>query len=324
MHSTRSLYILFAACLLVLFAISKVDAGYSQINSYLTDRVSSDDVGSNMAAASMWLQQLDGKRSWFSSSPTSDLKKFTALRKVIEDSNCGAEVYEIKRENEEAVGLHKLVDNGQVSRRVDKVMRDIFREHAKKCHEFRLVTYQARAGKLGAQLARVKNIAREVMSADSSFLPWNERNSFYNPASLFFKYVYRTPTLKSFANENIAYEALVSNAKQDPDFKYAHKIPNARTGKGAVDREKLKQLAYKHLIDPCLNFVSQLGRDIFEPALFDSVDYLKDRFSVNRQDESFFLGWSYYMICKAFISEETAVYDTLAKSADKNLWPLYN
>lgn len=127
-------YIVVAVLVLASLATGTTQASYGRLNSYLIARVNDDDVGSNIEAASRWLKEQSSRRLPFlSPAPVPDLEKFTALKRVIDDTKCDQAAYEIMRANEDAVGLNRLVTNEMVTRRVDKVMLEIFKNHAERC-----------------------------------------------------------------------------------------------------------------------------------------------------------------------------------------------
>lgn len=292
-------------------AISDAEARYEQINSYLCSMVDNDDVSANMAFASQWLEEQEGTRqSFFSRTPISDLKKFTALQEVIDDSSCGRRALVIMRQNEEAVRLHRLIENRQVHRRIDRIIMRIFKDHAEKCSSLYPQMYRKKRHQLNAVLLeQVENIARAIMGADRFLLSTEEVLSFYEPSELFQRYIQYYPRVGHFAKNNLLHSALVANAKADLDFKYTHAVLDEPTGKVVVHKDKLKGLARKYLIEPCQHYVDKLGFDLFIPARFDMQVY----FNINDQDGDYFLGWSYYMICLALTRDERTVYDDVIK-----------
>lgn len=293
-------YITTVAILSVGLTVRETEGSYKGLNDYLVKNVDSDEVGPNMEAAIGWLQEQQS----VGQTNLREMNMFTALQQVMEDSKCGREAFEIKRENEQSVNLHKLLEHERVLRRVEKVMAKIFKDHARRCSKVYLDRYRAKTRELSPYFAQVENISRPIMNVE-----------IHNPVTLFFEYLDYRPTLRSFANDNAVVQALVSNAREDPDFKNGLETMNARTGKASVNYENLKQLANKYLIEPCLRFMDDFGPDVFVPARFDCEDYLE----VDKKEQEYFLGWSYYLICQAYTNNKKAVFDSVARSAKNNI-----
>lgn len=309
----RSYSSLVAALLWALLLIDHTDARYERLNNYLVGNVDNDTVGSNMEAAAKWLKEKDGaKHSFLSRTPIRDLRKFTALQQVIDDNKCDRHAYAIMHENEEAVGLHTLIRYRQVFRRVDKVMAEILQKHAEKCAKVYPVTYRTKKAQLNAALfEQAKTIAETVMSADRFRLPSIMLPTFYQPLDLFYRYIKYNPTLESFERGGILHDALYSNAKNDPDLKYTRAVPDERTGRAVVHKDKLRELTRKYLIEPCRHLDNELGPDLFVPARFDLPHY----FDPDKDERGYYIGWAYYKICQALTKDEQGVYDRVAKFA---------
>lgn len=294
-------------------AISGAEARYGRINTYLVEKVTSDDAAANLKAASEWLAlQSSTKQSFLSTTPISDLKLFTALQQVLEDTKCDRASYNIMVENEEAVGLHKLIRNREVIRRVDKVLLDIFKDHAKKCAKVYPLTYRVIKNQLDRELSkRALNVARTIMEKDMFMLPMNEKLFFYSPLSIFYRYIRNYPSIESltYGVKSALVDALRSSAKNDPDVKYTRKVPNELTGKKVVHEDKIKELTKKYLVEPCQYIVDELGPNVFIPARFDVHVYFK----TDEKEEEYYRGWANFMLCQAIVKNERAVYDNVVK-----------
>lgn len=312
MNVMRSYSALVATVLVASILISKAEARFGRINTYLVEKVTSDDVSANMEAASKWLEeQVGAKQSILSTTPVSDLKKFTALQQVINDVQCHRAAYEILRENMDAVGLSDLIRDRQVIRRVDKVILKIYQDHARRCAKVFLEMYRTKRSSLNKEMFELaKTIAKTVMEADRFMLSMEESYSFYHPIDMFYRYIRYYPNLKSFARQTVLLDALRSNAKNDPDSKYTRAVPDERTGKAVVHKDKLRELTKKYLIEPCQYLDKELGPDLFVPARFDLQAYS----DIGNEEGYYYLGWSYYMICQALTRNERAVYDNVIKS----------
>lgn len=305
----------FAALLVASMIVGGTGASYKELNNYLIEKVNNDEVAANMAAANKWLEeQQNVKQSFLSKSPVGDLKKFTALQQVIDDTKCDRSAYDIMRPNEEAVGLRKLLEDGQVIRRVDKVIYSIFEEHAKKCALVYPVVYRQKRQLLEqSKCAQVERLGQTIMGWDKYFASVRYHAYFFEPRGLLDRYIKITRTVRDFANKGVFYEVLLHNAKDDPNFKYTQRIPDEHSGKAVVHKDQLKELARKHLIEPCQFYVDELGPDVFTPARFELSIYSRP----DSRDRDFYLSWSYYQLCRRVVKDERAVYDYVIASATK-------
>lgn len=308
----KQLTILIAATVVASLSFHGAEASYGRLNSYLVGKVNNDDVGANMEAAASWLKEQAGKKqSFLSRTPVGDLKKFTALQQVIGDTECNQAAYEIMLANEQAAGWRKLFKFGHPARRVDKVMLKIFEDHAERCSRVYPEVYRAKMLQLDAsQFERAKQFAGIVMKEDKFLSPSEEREAFYQPANLFHRYIEHSLSFDSFAHRVVLYDALTSNARKDPNFRYTLKVPLEPNGKAVVHKDKLMELVKTYLIRPCQNVVDGLGPDLFIPAKFDIPLHLE----INNEDGDYYLGWSYYRLCQVLVREEQAVYGNIIKS----------
>lgn len=164
-------------------------AGYERIDNYLTNKVNTDAVEPNLEAANRWLGEASCTQlSFLCSTPISDLRKFIALQEVADDTRCDGSTYEVMRKNERAIGLSSLVAEGKAIRRVDKVMLEIFKEHAERCDLVYISTFRKKAPFLGEIMTdRVKAITKRIMHKEKSTKP--EGYDFYSAENLFNNYV---------------------------------------------------------------------------------------------------------------------------------------
>lgn len=291
--------------------VAITEASYLRLNNYLVQHVKNDSVDSNIEAAVDWLRELEAtKHGFFMNILIKHLKRFVDLRRVIGDTRCGHEAYEIMRANEEAVGLHRMNDNKRVERRVDKVMLKIFQEHAEKCSRAYPIEYNTRRGQFNESVFRqVENLATIVINADR-FIASSKRISFNcTPSDLFRRYITNPPTIQAFARENILYDALISNAKTSHITEKPERA-HERVRVSILNKYEIKELVKELLIEPCLSFKATFGRDLFIPARFDAQVYL----DLDHGNTDYFLGWSYFNICKA-VTDNEIMFHNIAESA---------
>lgn len=294
---------------IVSMTLGGAEAGYKRLNDYLTNKVSSEDVAENMEAAFKWLEDPEVVTCSFSLKiPIKDLKKFTSLQRVLKDTKCDHTAYEIMHSNEEEVQLHKLIDEGKVHRRVDKIILKIFEIHAMRCKRVYPITYRIKRDQLSEVVfQRVKSLTTMLMEVDASVLT---RHFHYEPSNLFLVYILHPPTISRYTGLNILHNALLYSAQSDPNIMYAQKVTDQRSGKEIVHKDKLRQLVKKHLIEPCQHYVNRFGPDLFIPARFEARAYSE----IDNHDALYYLSWSNFMICQAITRNEVTVYNDVIRT----------
>lgn len=301
---------------IVSLAIGGAEARYGRINSYLFEKVTSDNVNANIEAAFKWLKEQESvNQSILSRTPIRDLKKFTALQQVIDDTKCDRAAYEIMRANEAAVGLIWMLDLRLPLRRVDRLILRIFEDHAKKCSQIYPARYLAMRSQMDeATVERAESVGRTIINAAKYKLSIKEGVSYYNPSNLISEYIKYNPKIGDF-QEEVFHDALRASAKDDPDVKYASVVLDERTGKGKIHVSKVKELIENYLIKPCQHYVDELGPNLFIPARFD-LEFYSD--ADDDEHRNYYRGWSYYQICKAVVRGKMSVYSDVAKCLVSN------
>lgn len=244
--------------------------------------------------------------SFLSRVPTGDLRKFIALQQVIEDTKCDHRAYEIMRANVEAAGLK--MDS---VRRVDKIILKILKDHAKRCVKVYPSTYRLKKAQLDRQLLeRVENIAGTAIRMDLFAPRYGRRYTVIYPYNLFACYIKYFLTARSLPDIVIILErALTYNSMGDPDVKYLQKVPDENSGKQVVHRDKIKELSRKLLIEPCQQYQTAMGPDLFIPAEFDTRLYYE-----LDDDRDYYLAWSYFTLCRALTSDKSGLLDELVNT----------
>lgn len=293
-----------------------VEARYGRLNAYLVEKVPTDETSPNIQAALDRLRELgDAKQSFLSKTPIRDLKEFTALQQVIQDTKCDHTAYAIVRANERASGLHR-----RAHRRIDKVVSRILSDHAKKCLRVHPIAYQTKKEQLG-QLAfkRVEELAGTVINKDILSSRYEHKCSEINAHNLITMYIKYHRNIHSFVDVlDSLKSALMNNADGDPDAKYLKRVPDEYTGKRVVHKERIRKLSRKYLLEPCKQFVALMGPDLFVQAEFDMRHYYE---LDDHENKDYYLGWSYFKVCRALTADESVVLDdvvnAVARDADR-------
>lgn len=314
----RFLTVLVTTFVMAAMAFESARASYSRINSYLTSHVpNNDEIGPNLKAAANWLKQQEGKRfSFLSSAPVHDLKKFTALQQVVDDTDCDEVAYGIMLSNEQAVGLYGVVTDRILIRQVDKVILRVFMDHAERCQKIYPIKYRQKSKQLDHDLVkRVSNLANTLMEYDRFDV---EELSFYQPENLFHQYIKHWFSIRHYIGTSILKTALILNAKEvtDPDVKYLEIPEELRTLVDCdVNKDKIRELAQKYLFGPCRRYVSEFGPDLFAPASLDSEFYTAFKGS----DLDYYFGWVNFSICLELSRHERLVLDDIINSYKKEI-----
>lgn len=308
--------ILLASLAINLLWVIKTEASYSRLNSYLTQNVPDDNVDTNMDAAIRWLKELEtSKPPFFIKNPIKNLKRFVALKQVIDDTKCNDEAYEIMRVNDEAVGLLKLNDNQKVVRRVDKVIMKIFKGHAMKCSKVYPTIWRSRMEQFDKQTYKhVENLSTIVMNADKFVMTSKNMNFVGTTNDLYIRYIKNNPTIQAFARENILYAVLIANSQGDfttaASIGDADQLQKKAQNQPILTKIKVKSLIKQYVIEPCQQYISKFGRDLFTPARFDARVFNE----IDEKNRDYYLGWTYFSICRSVSDEEAMFYNLIDSS----------
>lgn len=194
---------------------------------------------------------------------------------------------------------------------IDKVMHEIFKDHAKKCHINYLQKYHSKKLQLdGLVTKQVTNIVNTIL--DKSIRP--SIRIYKSSKYLFDVYVAQEFSIEDCFGQNYLKGAILNNAKSDPDVEHLQEIENELTGQGVVHVDKIKELVRKYLIKPCQPFVAELGPDLFIPARLDAKFY----YDVEQSNRDYYLDWVGFMICKALVENEAAVQTEVIMSVGRD------
>lgn len=298
--------LILATFMITLLAVENTEATFEQLNNHLEKVVDSDEIAANMEAASTWL--VEGKHATYYSKtefPLDDLVQFISLKQVIEDNKCDRTANGIMRDIEEATGLHKLLSAGGVKRRVDRVILEIFKNHAKKCKEIYKLTYQTKKRQLDEKVNKlVENLTNVIVTEDKRRTEEQSLESLFDSNNLLDRYIKSYPAIRDFARENSLFNALQANAERDLDFKrFARVVPDEQTGEAIVNADKIRELIKNYLIRPCQQYVAEFEADLFGPVRFELPIFT----TADDHDDDFYRGWAISMICQALIGRERLV-----------------
>lgn len=293
-------------------AIDTMEAGYGRINRYLVARVDTDEAEPNMESALEWFNEQKGKRtSFLSTVPMSDLKRFTALQQVMDHAKCNGRDYEILNSNDKAVGLTESVYHERALRRIDKVILEIFKDHARKCYGIYLENYNEKKRALKGPAAEyVVNLAHSILEKNRLKTPINV---YYSSSFLFSRYIARGFKIADATGRDCLRTAIISNAQGDPDVQCLQSRLDGRDSVKAAHREDIKKLVEKYLIAPCKPFVAELGPDLFTPATLDFKFYHE----LEQSNRNFYFTWVSFILCRTITENEKLVLADVISSVER-------
>lgn len=296
------------ALMVASLAIEDADAGYKAINNYLIAKVPDEEVGSNMKAAYGWLRDLEkAKFSILSRNTIKDLKKFTSLQQVIDDTRCDRKAFEIMRDNQWTAAFNLV-------KRVNRVIDKILREHAIKCSGVYPPVFRTKKEEFGPDaFERVRVIGASLMEADKTKAEkqdGGEKKPFDDLDNIRDLYAFERYKITDPGNGQALLKALKVNAKGKINSIY---MTDVNLGKKVVYKSGLIELVGRHLVLPCEEYVDMFGADIFMPARLEAYYYLPKPEQAN---SDFYYGWAYFTICKSLIENESAVINDMINSAN--------
>lgn len=299
---------LVVALMVALIVTEDADAGYSTINNYLIAKVPDEEVGSNMKAAYGWLRELEkAKFPLLSRNTIKDLRKFTSLQQVIDDTNCDRKAFEIMRDNQWQAAFN-------VVKRVNRVIDKILREHAIRCSGVYPPVFETKKEEFGQNAyERVRVIGASIMDADQKRAEKQDggnKKPFHDSDNVRDLYAFERYKITDPSNGEPLLKALKDNAKGKINAIY---MMDVNLGKKVVYKNGLIELVGRYLFQPCEEYVAMFGVDLFMPARLEAYYYLP---KPDRAYSNFYHGWAYFTICKSLLENESAVINDMTNSAN--------
>lgn len=295
---------------------------YEQINRYLVDKVVGQDVESNLAAAVEFMTSDPKRGSLLNGSLKAALKQFTALKAIRGGPDkCSVSSYDILIRNDRTtagkthskrVALDKL-------NRVERIIFDVSKQHAIDCQQVYTVEFKKRYAELDRELVRpVEEYIRSVH--DVCLEPKDRQNEASRRAAS--RELARQRSVKptvGFASAKVLYKVIETLAGRDKDSGFTEIVQVAESDKKEVNKDRLRQLFNRYLIEPCQYYVEKLGPGLFIPAEYDGemVDYESFYTQDTAEVTDFLLGLDGYHLCHFLVDENDWVQDDVFRNLVK-------
>lgn len=283
-----NLYVFSLVASSCLFVAVESKTKANKINQYLIEKCNTDDFGTNLAAAKELLVECQKKTSTYFNNNAAlikDLNTFISLEQINNGKiQCNGESFKILVANNELVGgnLDKKVQQSAAKflTRLESLVYTIMLKHAQTC----------------AQIYGKRYEQAKVSSGDESLIIKKAQEATKRTNSVT---VVAVPHMERLYAQWL-HQDLVRLAKQanDPNAKFAFMVNIPATGKGSADNVKLELIMKKYIVQPCKDFVTTFGPDLFKPAQFDTLlkpdlmrNYLRD-------------GETVYYICRKVLDRQ--------------------
>lgn len=265
-----------------------------ELNDFLVDSTKSVDPDANL---DLVLEELikDYKDLINPNSNSMEAKRLVlALQTINEENECSFSSFLILKKSLDAIGttITSILTNSGL-RRIDKILAHYMNRHVNKCKEvyFTNLDYflynDLSRNKLSSVDLIVKTKMDELTSDDYAV----------NKDKTYVERLYHFATTGVGITFQIEtkdiYNAMEVLVKGDPDEKFFRVVENEKTGSPNILRDEFKLLFYKYVVAPCKYYRQQVGPNIFEPALFDSL--FNNQIRTDRVD--YYEFWLKYRIC---------------------------
>lgn len=288
--------VIVAAILMASLAIDNAKAHYDELEKYLVANVNTDAVEPNLEAAAKLLKAQKNKFSSQQVVPNGDLADFTSMQHAVDGTNCDFEAKQSLQINRVALAMYGF---SSPVRRVEKVFDEILTNHAIKCLEVYPKIFSEKKQEIGETVfKRVEEMVGAIIKEDL-LSPGNRRfHTEIEPYGLLDHYaitvnpldIRKFVGLRSALRPRLAKKLFSGGRNGEPQL----------SGKN-----RIKELVEEYVMTPCWIYESEVGKDLFIPAEFDAKVYNK----LEDDMKDFYLGWSYYKICRAILANKSVVYD---------------
>lgn len=225
------------------------------LNDYLEKAVRSDDIDTNF---SLIREAIAGKRpiphkGTLLRKVQDNLKSFLELENLRSDEECTRRSFQILKNNNDVNGdnAHQAMLDIQHLNRIDKILHQVMREHAKSCREKHFLNFKDTYDKQDPyDLEAVRTMFTKLITHKPESLNWQKLT--YRDVIV----VYLLPALENLAKD----ESTVVLLRQLSEQKWV----------SSEEREYVTNLINEFLLEPCDNIVADLS-DIFEVSRFDDI-----------------------------------------------------
>lgn len=262
---------------------------FVEIENYLTKTVAKHDLQPNLKAANDWLAKL--KKSKGSKSLLEALELFTSMSNTLKPDSCNRKGFHILMQNELATLKKSRLIEDEIKvnppLRVHLLVNQVCKQHAKLCFSAHIANFKAAYASLDKTTAHRVETFTDLLIEDH----YLKRASPDKSKSLvLYEALKQKPDVSDFRDAKLANEALEALAKEDP-------AAPSLWGSQFLDRDEIRGIFDKYLVEPCREYYRKLGPEVFKPAQFDQV--YEPQF--NEKEVEFYTGWVRYALCEQLI-----------------------
>ena len=257
---------------------------YPRLSHILEQSLANDeDVEANMRQAREWLEiELERGIDYGNEARVGALEQLLELVKLDEPrTRCSLKAYEILYKN------HRATQNRAQTRpsklrpltRLDKLIHSVTRRHSLACLDVYPTRYSERCSRM-PQAIKMVGAFLDKLAGCEGCLP-NE-----------------LPDLRQKRASESAFEVIKDSARNDIEWTRMSASRSAQCEPGNV-----RALVRRHVIEPCEQFVRQVGLDIYVPASY-SMQVLEgnERYRLDEpRHRDFLLGYARYRLCESLI-----------------------
>lgn len=285
---------------------------YRKINDYLVSRVPHAGLAANIAAVRARLeheraQQTNPLSRALHQPLVEAYGQLADLGEIDETNRCNRNSFAILWRNDQATEGRAHVRPSKLSqapRRIDSLVHEVSLRHAIDCH----LVYPQSYHKLRAQmnqtsLSGLENFLNAVVA------DWLRPRSLLGKRRTTFDPIELLKSVKSLGSRRIArvaYDTIAVLSLDDPDRKFLDRVPDERRGAMVVEPSGVQLLVRRYLSEPCLDYLHQLGPDVFIPARYDArmlepADRYRAEGSLLTE---FITGWINYRLCEILVARD--------------------
>lgn len=290
---------------------------YNKINSFLVERVESDEQEANMVKAiEMMIWEM--RKNTFMGQPLVDaLKQFTAMAKTRGSESCNKESYAILLKNDRATeGKARRINSRLVmARRIDKLVQSYCLQHSRDCQHEYPKKFKQIYNRMDLEATnQVESLLMQIFFGSAGAANQSSDPQQINIMRLYNGFILNTISSASVDDSQLVYAALEQSAKakNDPNVIYLKSIADEKRGTRFVRKDKMKGMFKKYFIEPCEYYVRKLGPDVFIPATFDA----EWQHQVDYREFIYYFGWAQFKLCVYLLENERAMVQNLVKIAN--------
>lgn len=264
-----------------------------KLENLMKDRTDSTDPDVNLDIIQVQLD-LETRNKVSPQSRSNQAKRLLlALRTLKGENECNYYGYKIITKNFALINpsLDAIMEDTS-DRRVDKIMAHYVKSHINNCRDVYFRKFDEITPNLDKNLVEKMDTFVERAMEDV-IQEFNQKFPGKTNVEALFEIANKGFSTLHMMKPSYIYNVMQISAKHDPDVGFLKPIEDEITGISSVRRDKFFELFDNYIAKPCNHFRQQLGPDVFQPILFDSM--FKHQIKEDRVD--FYQAWVKYGLC---------------------------